>query len=43
MNPKHNRQREHPPIRKEVSDSCGGRIADMRPAGCGGDSSEGGD
>lgn len=37
MNPKHSRHREHPPIRSEVSLSCGGRTADMRPAGRGGD------
>lgn len=37
MNPKHARHREHPPIRSGVSLSCGGRTADMRPAGRGGD------
>lgn len=37
MNPKHARHREHPPIRRAISDLCGGRTADMRPAGRGGD------
>ena len=37
MNPKHSRHREHPPIRDGISVQCGGRIADMRPVGCGGD------